>query len=297
MHMAMHDWMRVEPPEAAIRRMAEYGYEGYVPKGEPDQYDYDEVNRLLDEYEMSCWGTVTLMFGERNLLAPDEEQRAESVQYVKDCIDMVAALNGEVISVVPGTVGKIEPDASAEEEWQWAVESCKKVYEHGLKQDVEIAIEPINRFETYFINRVDQALALADEVDPNCGVCVDTFHMNIEESEPYEALRTAGDRINDVHIADSNRFAAGMGHWDYARVVDILEEVGYDGALSAEFVAPVDRTPANPYEDAEASETDAVAYSEEEKKFIEDHGGNLVSNEFYTWLTEKNAETILPLIS
>lgn len=294
MKLAMHDWMRVEPPEAAVRRMANFGYEAYVPKGEPDQYDYDEVARLLEEYDMECWGTVTLMFGERNLLAPDQEQRADSVQYVRDCIDMVAALDGEVIDVVPGTVGKTEPEATAEEEWEWAVESMKKVYEYGVKRDVRIAIEPINRFETYFINRVDQALALAEEVDPDCGVCLDTFHMNIEESEPYEAIRKAEGRLEDFHVADTNRFAAGMGHWDFARVVDILETIGYDGALSTEFVPQVDRTPANPYKDAE--ETDTVAYSEEERQFIEDHGGNPVSNEFYTWLIETNAETLHPLI-
>lgn len=294
MKLAMHDWMRVEPAEIAIERMDRLGYEYYVPKGEPDQYDLDEVARLLDEHDMECWGTVTLMFGERNLIAADPDQRAASVQYVRDCIDLVAALDGEVTTLVPGTVGKTEPDASAEEEWQWAIDSVSRCYDHAVKRGIELGIEPINRFETYFINRVDQALALADEVDANCGVCLDTFHMNIEEPEPYEAIRKAEGRLVDFHVADSNRMAAGMGHWDYERVVDLLEETGYEGALAAEFVPQVDRTPADPFENVE--ETETVEITPEQKQFIEDHGGNLVGNEFYTYLAHTNVETLRPLL-
>jgi sugar phosphate isomerase/epimerase len=85
-----------------------------------------------------------------------------------------------------------------------------------------------------------------------------------------------------------------MGQWDWKRIVDILREIGYDGALTVEFVAPIDRTPANPFPDA--IETDPVDVSPEQKKFIEDHGSDLLSEKFYSSLVERCAQELLPLI-
>lgn len=294
MHLSMHNWMRAEPIEVTIRRLAKFDYGSIEIGGEPEQYDTKEVRGLLDEHGIECWGAVTLMLEDRNLVAADPAQREASVQYVKDCVTMVKELDGQVLDVVPGTVGKIEPDASPEEEWEWAVEGMKEVYDHAQKEGVRIAIEPINRFETYFITRGDQALELAKQTGPDCGVALDTFHMNIEEQDPYQAIRDVGDRLYDFHVADSNRMPCGHGHWDWLKVIGTLRTVGYDGALTTEFVAPIDRTPVDPY--PEATETEAVEITEEQKKFIEDHGSGLLSEQFYSWLVEENAKTLLPLI-
>ena len=74
---------------------------------------------------------------------------------------------------------------------------------------MRIGLEPLNRFETYFLNRCEQALALADAVGGDCGVALDTFHMNIEESDLLGAIRAAGDRLVDFHVADNNRMPPG----------------------------------------------------------------------------------------
>lgn len=294
MHLSMHNWMRAEPIETTIARLAKYGYESIEISGEPEQYKADEVRPLLEKYGLRCWGSVTLMLGERNLAAADADQRAMSVQYTKDCIDLVAALNGEEMTIVPATVGKITPDGTPEQEWEWVVAGLKDIYEHAQPKGVTLAIEPLNRFETYFINRGAQAMALAEEVGPDCGVCLDAFHLNIEEADLYQAIIDCGPRLTDFHVADNNRMPAGMGHYDWKKVVSTLKQVGYDGALTAEFVAPVDRTPANPYPNA--LETQPVDITEEQRRFIEDHGSTTLSEEFYDWLVEKNAEHLLPMI-
>ncbi len=294
MHLSMHNWMRAEPIEVTIRRLAKYGYESIEISGEPEQYDTKEVRRLLNEYGLRCWGSVTLMLEERNLVATDEAHRAASVQYVKDCVTMVKELDGYEMTIVPATVGKIKPDSTPENEWQWAVESMQQIYEHSQEAGVRLAVEAINRFETYFIYNGAQALALAEATGPDCGVCLDAFHINIEEADPHETIRKVGSRLVDFHVADTNRMACGQGHWDWAKLVGTLREIGYDGALTVEFVAPVDRTPANPYPNA--LETEFVDISEEQLKFIEDHGSSTLSEEFYDWLVEETAKTLLPLI-
>jgi sugar phosphate isomerase/epimerase len=290
----MHNWMRAEPIEVTVRRLAKYGYESIEISGEPYTYDTKEVRKVLQENNIRCWGSVTLMLEDRNLVAKDEAQRAKSVQYTKDCITMVKELEGYEMTIVPATVGKISPDGTPEEEWEWAIDSLKECYDWGKKEGVVLAIEPINRFETYFCSRAAQALAIAEAVGPDCGVCLDAFHLNIEEADPYESIRSAKGRLVDFHVADTNRFACGQGHWDWKKLVGTLKEIGYDGALTVEFVAPIDRTPANPYPDA--IETNPVDISPEQKKFIEEHGSSLLTEEFYSWQVEECSKTLLPLI-
>ena len=294
MHLSMHNWMRAEPIEVTVARLKKFGYESIEISGTPDVYDTKHVRKVLKDNGIRCWGAVTLMFHGRNLLAKDEAERANSVKYVKDCVTMVKELDGYEVTIVPGTVGKISPDATPDEEWQWAVESMKQIYDHGMKAGVKLAVEPLNRFETYFCTRAAQAIALAKATGPECGICLDAFHINMEEADPFEAIRSAKGMLVDFHVADTNRFACGQGHWDWLKVVGTLKTIGYDGALTVEFVAPVDRTPANPFPDA--IERNPVDISPEQRRFIEEHGSNLLTEEFYSWQVQVCAETLLPLI-
>lgn len=294
MPLAIHNWMRAEPLQATLARISRLGYEYLEIQGTPDDYDTKTVRQQLKNHGIKCWGSVTLMLGKRNLLAVDEGERAMSVQYVKDIITMVKELDGTMISVVPGTVGKIMSGARPEEEWEWAVASMQECYEHAQRSGIRIGIEPINRFETYFINRGDQALALAEATGPDCGVCLDIFHMNIEEEDPLATIRRVNDRLAGFHVAENNRMAPGMGSIDWSALVATLKEVNFTGPLSVEFAAPVDRTPANPHPNS--IDTDPKGLSEEARKFLEDHGSSALTEEFYTFLTKKSADTLLPLL-
>jgi sugar phosphate isomerase/epimerase len=294
MHLSTHNWMRAEPLAVTLNRIKKYGYESIEISGEPAQYDINDTRALLKEHGIRCWGAVTLTLGERNLAAKDEGQRAKSVDYVKRVVTMVSELEGEIVTLVPATVGKVVPDGTEEEEWKWVVDATMECFAHAQKKGVRLAIEPLNRFETYFFNRAAQALALADAVHPDCGVCLDAFHLNIEEEDIYEAIRLAGKRLFDFHVADNNRFAAGLGHLDWPKIVATLKEIGYDGALTNEFVAPVDRTPAAKYPDM--VERNPVDIPPEQLKFIQDHGSSLLTEKFYDDQMRITAETILPLI-
>jgi D-psicose/D-tagatose/L-ribulose 3-epimerase len=284
MHLSMHTWMRAEPVESTVARLAKYGYESIELAGEPERYRPALVRPLLESYGITCWGAVTRMGGGRSLIAADEALRATSVRYVKDCVTLVKELGGAVVTVVPAASGPAVPDAAPEEEWRWALDGMRDIYAHSQAAGVRLAIEPLNRFETYFVNRAEQALALAEATGPDCGVCLDTFHMSIEEADLSQAIRSAGDQLVDVHVAENNRMPAGMGDYDWPRVIALLEEIGYDGALTTAFVPSIDRTPVNPY--PHSLETGFA-----------DHGGPTPTEQFYNWLVEQNADTLLPLIT
>ena len=294
MELAIHTWMRSEPIEACIERAARAGITALEIAGEPERLSADAVGPMLEKAGMTCFGGVTLMMGDRSLVTPDRTKRESSIRYVEECVELVSQLGGVEMSVVPGTVGQVVAEGDPGDEWRWAVDSVSECVDYAKARGVTIAIEPINRFETYFINRADQAIALADAVGPDCGVCLDLFHMNIEEDDVLGALRRAGPRLKDVHVADNNRMAPGMGTLDWASIVGVLREVNYDGPLSIEFCAPVDRTPANPYPGSLEETPDDL--TPEMRKFIEDHGSNALSESFYTQLVETSAKTLLPLI-
>jgi D-psicose/D-tagatose/L-ribulose 3-epimerase len=295
MQISMHNWMRAEPVETTIRRLSRYGYDSIeisydsVALG-PDAPGTVAVRRMLDDNGLSCWGSISLMFEGRDLIHADPAVRESSVDYLKRCITMVKELEGQVMSIVPSEVGKIQPMASPEEEWQWAIEGLKGVHDHAQREGVSMALEPLNRFETNFLNRHDQALMLAEEIADDVGVCLDTYHMNQEEPDIYGAIHNAGPKLYDLHVADNNRMAPGQGALDWEKIVATAKEAGYDGALTVEFVPPLDRTPANPYENALASAEQEL--TPEQLKFIEDHGSGVLSDEFYSYLVEESIKTL-----
>jgi D-psicose/D-tagatose/L-ribulose 3-epimerase len=283
MQLSMHNWMRAEPLEVTVARLARCGYDAIEISGEPARYDPREVRPLLERHRVRCCGSVTLMTDGRDLISPDPAVRASSVQYVNDCLTMVHELGGEFLCVVPSTVGKTVPLADEAAEWGWAVESLSRCAEWALRQGVKIGIEPINRFETYFINRGDQAAALADAVGADhVGVVLDAFHINIEEADPLAAIRQAGNRLFDFHVADTNRKPPGEGAHDWARIFDALRDAGYDGTLSSEFVLPMDRTPLGAQQYGDAG---AIQVSDD--KFLRDHASGDVSAEYYDRCVEQ----------
>ena len=295
MFLSMHNWMRAEPIDVTIRRLAKYGYDAIEIEGEPSKYNTSEVRAMLKEHNLRCFGSVSLMFEGRDLIHADEAVRASTVQYLKDCVTMVKELEGEEMTIVPSQVGKVAAMASPEEEWAWAVEGLREVYAHSEKAGVVLGLEPLNRFETNFLNRHDQALILAEAVGPNCGICLDAFHINIEEANLYQAILNSSERLVAFHVADNNRMACGQGDYDWVRLLTTLKAAGYDSALTVEFVAPLDRTPANPYKNATADAESEL--TPEQLKFIEDHGSGVLSDEFYSWLVEVSANTLRDAIN
>ncbi|MFN7944576.1 MAG: sugar phosphate isomerase/epimerase [Blastocatellia bacterium] len=295
MKFAMHNWMRPEPIETTLERLSRFGYDGIEISGEPARYDTDEVRRLLEKYHLECWGSVTLMTPGRDLVHDDKYVRVGTIAYMKDTIRMIHALGGQFFCVVPSTVGKVKPLASPAQEWAWVVEGLQEVADFALEYNVRIGIEPLNRFETYLINRHDQALRLADEVGrPNVGVTLDAFHINIEEVDPLGAIRAVGDRLFDFHVADNNRKPAGQGSYNWREVLSVMKEINFQGRLTAEFVLPIDRTPLAV--SAEKREAD-MEFTEADLKFIQDHGSGLITAAEYDRATESNINHLKAILA
>jgi sugar phosphate isomerase/epimerase len=279
MKICMHNWMRPEPIETTLERMHRLGYDGIQIMGEPRRYDWKHVRAELDARGLKCFGSVSIMLAGRDLIHGDPYYREMSVAYLKECLDMVNALGGTIFTLVPSEVGKIVAMADPETEWGWAVEGIREVADHAARYNIRIGLEPLNRFETNFLNRHDQALALMEAVGrSNVGVCLDAFHINIEESDWKQAILNTGKHLVDFHVADNNRRPPGEGSYNWSEVVSTLKQAGYDEQLTVEFVVPFDRSSLG-FAHKEVAGTTAT---DAELKFIRDHGSDLMSDESYS---------------
>jgi sugar phosphate isomerase/epimerase len=175
----------------------------------------------------------------------DPSIRAELFDRMKGHVDFVAPWGAMVI--IGGVRGTFEgePKTHAAQR-QRAVEAIRGYAEYASSQGVSLAIEPINRYETNFINTVEEALEFIEEVGAeNLVVLTDTFHMNIEEVSIAKSFERAGEQLGYVHFADSNRLAAGQGHIDFHELSSVLRKIGYGGYICAEILPlPDSRTAA-----------------------------------------------------
>jgi len=289
----MMNWMRAEPVDVTIRRLSKCGYQSIELRiDEPSKYNTHEVRTMLKEHNLFCLGAGGWMSEGRDLTHKDEAVRAATVQYLKDVVTLTEELEGHQMIIFPTRFNKTVPMASEEEEWGWCVEGLKEIYDHSQKAGMVLGLEPVNRFESCFLNRHDQAILLASEVGPNCGVCLDAFHINIEEVDLHQAILNTGDKLVAFHVAGNNRMACGLGDYDWVRLVTTLAAAGYDGALTVEFIPSRDRTPANPYLNA----TSAIDLTTEELKLIQENASGVPSDEMYTWLVQLSADTLLNAI-
>jgi D-psicose/D-tagatose/L-ribulose 3-epimerase len=111
----------------------------------------------------------------------------------------------------------------------------KDLSDYAGKKGVALGLEPLNRFETSFINTADQAIELVDRVNhPACKIMLDTFHMNIEENSLGDAIRKVGPRLLQVHSNENNRGTPGTGHVPWKEVAQALKDIKFDGVLVIE---------------------------------------------------------------
>jgi D-psicose/D-tagatose/L-ribulose 3-epimerase len=132
-------------------------------------------------------------------------------------------------------VGYLPGRRRTADEWKWAVECYQSLGPVLARHNVTVAIEPLNRFETYFLNTAADAVALCDQINhPNVGILFDTFHANIEEKNIGQAYRTVAPHLKHVHTCENDRGIPGSGHVEWKDVFQALRDIRYDGWLTIE---------------------------------------------------------------
>lgn len=253
MRYAVNNWIYGdEPLRTTFERLARFGYEGIEFVGEPSRFSVSEIKQLSEEFNLpvtSVLGWCIWGIPGRDLSNPDEQERQGAMRYGQQCIDFAVEVGASVFIVIPAAAGRTVPtgDPQTEDAWQlayqaeWdnAVAAIRQTAAYAAERDITLALEPINRYETFLVTNLEQALKFLDDVGAdNLKLNLDTFHMNIEEPDLAGAIRRAGDLLANMHVSDSNRQAPGRGHMDYAALLNALNDIQFEGAFVLEPVPP-----------------------------------------------------------
>jgi D-psicose/D-tagatose/L-ribulose 3-epimerase len=182
--------------------------------------------------------TCAVMSADRDLTTPDAAVTSATQTYLRACVDAARVVGSRVLAgPIYAPVGRLwrmdGPDRK--QTIDRLVEALRPVVEYAGDHGVTLALEPLNRFETSLINTVDQAMEVVERLDSSAlGVCLDTFHMNIEEKDPSAAARAAGRRIAHVQACGTDRGTPGADQFGWSGFVGALTEAEYQGAVCIE---------------------------------------------------------------
>ena len=175
---------------------------------------------------------------DRDLIHGDAAIRDNGMDYVRHCVDAAKTLGASnVVGPIYSAVGRTwqSTDDERKRDTDLLVKQLKDLSQYAGDRGVTLCVEPLNRFETSFMNLAQQAIDVVDRVGhKSCGILLDTFHMNIEERSVGEALRAAGPRLKHVHGCENDRGAPGSGHVPWKEVAEALGAINYDGPVVIE---------------------------------------------------------------
>ena len=226
-----------EGAERVIRGASEAGLDFVeIPLLHPESMDISGTKELLDRYGIGCACSLGLPKAAHLPYDPEAAER-----FLQMAVDVTAALGSEALSGAIYThLGTLTRKPPTEEELAKVAQVIKRVARYAAEQDVSLGIEAINRYETYLINLASQADEMLRRIDEaNVFIHLDTYHMNIEEKGFYDPIVATGERMQYIHLSESDRGTPGTGnvHWD--EVFRGLKAVEYDGRLVMESFAAV----------------------------------------------------------
>lgn len=221
---------------ALLPLIKERGFDGVeVPIFEPAEFPASAIRRDTEANGVECTVCSVLLPG-RSLIGDDADVRRKTVVHLRDAIKAVADAGSRILAgPLYCPVGYLPGRRRTTNEWNRAVEGYQSLIATLEDNNVTLAIEPLNRFETFFLNTAADAATLCDQVGhPNVGILFDTFHANIEEKDIAAGYRTVGQHLRHVHTCENDRGTPGSGHVEWDSVFQALRELRYDGWLTIE---------------------------------------------------------------
>jgi len=213
-----------------------HGFDGIeVSLFRPVDFAAADIRRGLRENALECT-ICSVLTGGLSIISADAAVRCKTLSHMKDCVKAAADVGAELIAgPLYSPVGYLPGRRRTADEWNWAVECYEQLGPVLESHGVEIAIEPLNRFETYFLNTAEDAVALCEAIHhPRVGILFDTFHANIEEKNLGDAFRKVGAHLKHVHTCENDRGIPGSGHVEWNDVFEALRAMKYDRWLTIE---------------------------------------------------------------
>nr|HDM59493.1 sugar phosphate isomerase/epimerase [Bacillota bacterium] len=211
-----------------------------IPLMEPELVDPRAIKERLESVGLGVCTSVALSEA-ADPSSEDPEIRRNGLEFLKRCIRLTAEMGGSVFTgVTYSAIGRRIRRRPNEDDWRRSAEVLKEAARYAQSMGVTLGIEPINRYETFLINTAEQGIKLMRMIDePNVGIHLDAYHMNIEETDFYEATKMAVPYLVHYHLSESHRGIPGRGRVDWDGIFRALGEAQYDGLVGLESFAEI----------------------------------------------------------
>lgn len=229
--------------EKSIIKASEYGYDGVeLALSSKEDIDVNNIRKICKDnaVEISAISTGQV-FADSGLYLthPDSKKRQETKDCLKGLIDLAAEF-GQKLNI--GRVRGVIPEESTyNSTLKLFVEEINNIANYADEQEVEIIIEPVNRYEINFINNLEEGSKVIEKINKeNVKLMPDIFHMNIEDASIVAKLVQFSKKISYIHFADNNRLAPGKGNLNFSEIIKTLEAINYDGWITVEILPEPD---------------------------------------------------------
>ena len=219
-----------------LPRLREQGLTAFeIPMFNPATMPAAKIRKAMAANLIDCTVCAILPAG-INPISEDASVRRKSIEHLKTCLEVSAEMGARLLGgPIYAPIGYLPNHRRTTDEWQWAIEALRSLTPTLDATGITLAIEPVNRSETFFLRTTKESAALCDAVGHSCvGVTIDTFHSNIEEKNIPNAIRQLGKHLRHMHLSENDRGLLGSGHIDFSEIVRALRDTGYSGYLMIE---------------------------------------------------------------
>jgi D-psicose/D-tagatose/L-ribulose 3-epimerase len=219
-----------------LPRFREKGFDGVeIARFDFTGFPAAEIRRVCEREGLQTV-LCSALTGELSLVSPDADVRRKAREFLLAGVQTAADIGADTfVGPFCSPVGFHTGQRRTEDEWKRAVEGLQSVTPVLDQYGVTMANEPLNRFETHFLNTASDAVKLCEQVNHGrVGILFDTFHANIEEKSIGEALGNAATWLRHVHSCENDRGIPGSGHVEWSDVFKVLDKIGYDRWLVIE---------------------------------------------------------------
>ncbi len=196
-----------------------------------DGFPADAVRAELDRLGMGCTLCTSPPVAELGIIHPSAKARADGLRYLREAITVAGRIGAQTIAgLLYAKVGWFTGRRRTRQEWDWAVSAFQDLVPDLERSGLTLAVEPVNRWETFFLNTAAEGSALCESIGHrNIGLLLDTSHMSVEEKNQPAAIRSSARYLRHVHVAESDRGTPGTGQMDWPELFRALHDVAYDG--------------------------------------------------------------------
>ena len=247
--ITLSSFMNLESIEVTLENLKNYGFDNVEVYGEPDLIDVTNLKYQLDSLSIKVSG-ITGMWGlssadnqYRNLVTASNSLQLAAQNYVKRCIILCHELGGKTFNIclfsdkplISDGNHRFLPTDKKRKLISSLVKPLRELGEYASNYDINLVIEPLNRYSTPICTNYEDAMYILNQVNnENLGIMLDTFHMNIEEDSIYETIAATNNLLKHIHVSDNNRKMPGFAHIDFEQVVRALKKIKYSNFITFE---------------------------------------------------------------